>query len=310
MNPDRRAVLFGAALAPLAGAARASPSGDTGDSAFTFADSHVHEIPETDSGRPYQAWVDLPPGYSDSDAHRYPAVYVADAPYAFPLLHSLRPRVGQGGRNIEDFVLVGLAPPRGEQPVHARMRDYTPTNPLTRKPKPGEDYGGTLYGEASRYLRYVRRQLLPFVESKYRIDPARRVFLGHSYGSLFGAQALFEAPDTFRHYILGSPSLWFDDHVTLRREADYAGKNKDLDARVRMYCGSFEAVSTQPRFNRHNDLIRDMQLFERTLKRRKYPSLVIDGGVIADEDHLTVAPAIATRGLLWALPGRGPYDPG
>jgi hypothetical protein len=98
--------------------------------------------------------------------------------------------------------------------------------------------------------------------------------------------------------------------VTLRREADYAGKHQDLDARIRMYCGSFEAVSSAPRYNRHNDLVRDMQGFERTLKRRRYPSLAIDSGVIADEDHLTVAPAIATRGLLWALPGRGPYDPG
>lgn len=308
MNPDRRALLLGATLAPLAGTTRAA--GEATASAFTFADSRVHEIPETDSGRPYQAWVDLPAGYADSEDRRYPVVYVADAPYAFPLLHSLRPRVGQGGRNIEDFVLVGLAPPRGELSANARMRDYTPSNPLTRKPRPGEDYAGSLYGEARRYLGYVRRQLLPFVETTYRIDPARRVFLGHSYGSLFGLQALFEAPDTFRHYILGSPSLWFDDHVMLRRESDYASRHKDLDARVRMYCGSFEAVSPAPRYNRHNDLVRDMQRLERTLKRRGYPSLTIDSGVIADEDHLTVAPAIATRGLLWALPGRGPYDPG
>lgn len=68
--------------------------------------------------------------------------------------------------------------------------------------------------------------------------------------------------------------------------------------------GEYEAVkpgSRNPRYNEAIDMVQDMRRFERLLKSRKYPGLRIESRVIADEDHLTVAPAIITRGLLWAL---------
>ncbi len=45
----------------------------------------------------------------------------------------------------------------------------------------------------------------------------------------------------------------------------------------------------------------DMKRFERQLKSHRYPGLSVQSEVIADEDHLTVAPAALTRGLLWAF---------
>lgn len=303
----RRTLIASACLAapgPVLHAAAALLPDATG--AYALPNTRVHPLPDPASGRPYEVWVDLPTSY-DATSGLLPAVFVTDAPYAFPLVRSLRPRVGQQGQNLEDFVLVGLAGPAHEPPAAMRRRDYTPTDPTGRPALPGESYGQAAYGGASAYLRYVAHTVLPAVASRYRIDPTRRVILGHSYGALFAAQALFEQPGLFSHSILGSPSLWFDRHVMFEREAAYAGSHRDLPARVFQYVGEYEAVKPGPRFNRHDDLVRDVRRFEQRLRGRRYPSLSIESHVIAGEDHLTVAPSGATRGLLWALPGRGPY---
>jgi predicted alpha/beta superfamily hydrolase len=269
----------------------------------------VHPLPDPASGRRYEAWVDVP-STSDAGAGPRPAVFVTDAPYAFPLVRSLRNRVGQGGRNLAEFVLVGLAPPADESSGDMRNRDYTPTDPLARPWRPGESYGGKRYGGGADYVRYLADIAVPAVSAHYGLDPARRVILGHSYGALLAAQLLFERTTLFSHYVLGSPSLWFDHDVMFEREAGYAKSHHDLPAKVFQYVGAFEAVGSGRRYNTDNDLVRDARRFDRTLARRGYPSLSIETHVLADEDHLTVAPRGATLGLLWALPGRGPYDGG
>ena len=74
--------------------------------------------------------------------------------------------------------------------------------------------------------------------------------------------------------------------------------------------GAYEAIGSGARNTSSNELVRDAQRLERRLRDRRYPSLRIETHVLAEEDHLTVAPRGATVGLLWALPGRGPYSGG
>jgi predicted alpha/beta superfamily hydrolase len=66
---------------------------------------------------------------------------------------------------------------------------------------------GAIHGQGRAYQRYLGDQVKPFIATRYRTDPARSLFLGHSYGALLGAQILFTEPDLFSGYILGSPSL-------------------------------------------------------------------------------------------------------
>jgi hypothetical protein len=49
-------------------------------------------------------------------------------------------------------------------------------------------------------------------------------------------------------------------------------------------------------------MLKDAREFEARLRSRRYPGLSVRMEVIHDEDHLTVFPAVATRGLMWALP--------
>ena len=88
------------------------------------------------------------------------------------------------------------------------------------------------------------------------------------------------------------------------RKRGEARTHKDLHAAVLLMTGSYETLkpgSTSKRFNTRADMVLDMKSFEKQMKARRYPGLTIRSEVIADEDHLTVAPAAMTRGLMWAF---------
>lgn len=267
--------------------------------AYAIKDTQVWTVPDPVSGRIYQIYVSLPANYDPAAARRYPVLYATDADYAFPVVRALSRRVGDRGDGLEDFILVGLSYAQGDDAVASRNRDYTPTA------RPGSQ---GLHGEAEAYRVYIRDHVFPFVESHFRTDPARRLFLGHSYGALLGAHVLFTEPAMFRDYILGSPSFWFARKHMFDVEARYAESHRDLPAHVYMYIGEYEAPRpstsppSTPRYSGSADMVGDVQAFEQRLKARHYPSLTIRSEVIAEEDHLTVAPSGATRGLMEFLP--------
>lgn len=272
-------------------------------------------LPDTESwnvhdpqGRDYPIWVALPASYAAHPERRYPVLYVTDALYSFPLVRSVRNLVGQGGRNLEDFILVGLPPQQGMTSRQSRSRDYTPTRPVRRAE---DDYSDdVIYGGAAHYRDFLATHVLPAVDARYRTDPARRSFAGHSYGGLFGTYVLLTRPEMFQTYILSSPSLWFDNHVIDQLEQAYAHQHRALPARVLLAIGSVETIQPAPLDFNRNDMLKDNQAFADRLRKRGYAGLQVDTSVIEGEDHLTVYPTTLTRALLQVFPGSGPYDGG
>lgn len=279
---------------------QASAPVETEGRPYELAGTQVWTVPDPVSGRSYEVFVGLPASYGKEPGRRYPVVYVTDAPYAFPLIGSISRRVGAGGEGLEDFILVGLSYAEGDDPMKSRRRDYTFTpNGPSSSPKEHVHGGGAAYAD------YVRTQVLPFVEGRFRTDPKRRVYMGHSYGGLLGAHFLFTRPTTFSHYILGSPSLWFDKRHMFDVEQRYAATHKDLPANVFLYIGAFETVKPGDARYVDTDMVGDTRRFEQVLKARGYPGLTITSTVIDGEDHLTVFPSGFTRGIKRALPPKG-----
>jgi predicted alpha/beta superfamily hydrolase len=267
---------------------------------YELTGAQVWTVPDPVSGRSYDVLVSLPASYDKDSARRYPVLYVTDADYAFPVVRSIARRVGDGGAGLEDFILVGLSYAMGDTPMDSRRRDYTLT-PNGPRSAPA----GTVHGGGPAYATYVQSKVLPFVDGKFRTDPKRRVYMGHSYGALLGAHILFTEPTTFSHYILGSPSIWYDKKHLLGVEARYAETHRDLPAKVFLYIGGFETLRPgDARYNTDADMVADMRLFEQRLKGRKYPSLTIASEIVEGEDHLSVFPSGFTRGLKRALPPR------
>lgn len=265
---------------------------------YEVADSTVWDVPDPVSGRAYQVFVALPPSYADQPQRRYPVLYVTDADYAFPIVRQIARRLNGEGPAVEEFILVGLSYAKGDGGMHSRRRDYTPT-PAGTKDAPA----GDIHGESTAYIAYLRDGVVPFIASRYRTDEQRRLFLGHSYGGLLGAEILLSDPRLFNGYILGSPSLWYDKRYMLGREVAYSTRHKDLPARVYMYIGEYEEVRKgDPRYARTYNMVSDTKALESALKSRHYPSLKMRVDILNNENHLTVAPRGFTQGLLYLLP--------
>jgi uncharacterized protein len=168
---------------------------------------------------------------------------------------------------------------------------------------PSEAPADAVHGQSAAYQSYLRDQVKPFVAGRYRVDPSRTMFLGHSYGALLGLQIMFTDPDMFSGYILGSPSLWYDRRVALTQEAAYAARNKDLRGKVYLYVGEYEGVRKgDAQFSQTTDMVGDNRTLAARLRARAYPGLLLRSDVLNDEDHVSVAPRGFTHGLKYLLP--------
>lgn len=260
--------------------------------------TEVIDLPARTLQRDYQLYVALPDGYQ-AGKQRYPVLFVTDADYAFPVVRNIAQRLHKHA-GMEDVIVVGLSYAQGDGAVFSRRRDYTPTTPrgtTYRSDMPGR---APAFGAAQAYGRYVATEVMPYIAAHYRADMHRAVFIGHSYGSLLGLQMLFDQPATFQHFILGSPSLWFDQGVLFDRERAYAASHQDLPASVYFGIGGTETLAPgqhRSRSEENADMVADLRDFDQALAARHYPHLVTRLEVFAGEDHASVFPFLLTHGL-------------
>ncbi len=299
-----RCALAGAAMLSACSAApgedRASPAipVQRGEGqVYELLGTQVFDVPDPVSGIDYQVFISLPPSYAAQPERRYPVVYATDADYGFPVLRAIGRRLNGEGARIEEFILVGLSYGKGEDPMASRRRDYTPT------PKGASDApAGALHGQSLRYRDYLRDAVLPFIESRLRTMPERRVYVGHSYGGLLGAQILMTDPAMFGGYVLGSPSFWFDRKHLLREAPGLLSTLGAIKADVYLYVGEFEAQRIgDRRYQQEVDMVADNAAFATLLRGYGFAGLRLRSDVLAGEDHLTVAPRGFTSGLLHTL---------
>jgi predicted alpha/beta superfamily hydrolase len=212
-------------------------------------------------------------------------------------------------QEAQEAILVGIA--YGASSLNEwqwlRRRDYTPTRDpegdaaiRERNPLAPE----VLSGQAADLLRVIRQEVQPWVNTVYRTIPEESGFFGDSFGGLFGLYVLFHAPETFRHYLIGSPSIWWDDRVTLAFEEEYAARNEDLDAEVFLSVGLLEEDPANETSLEHGMVSGLRRLIER-LEARDYPSLRMESHFFEGETHMSVVPFNFSRAFRALYPYGG-----
>jgi predicted alpha/beta superfamily hydrolase len=180
----------------------------------------------------------------------------------------------------------------------SRRRDYTPT-----PNGPSDAPAGARHGESAAYQRYLRDTVLPYVDAKWRTLPGKRVYVGHSYGGLLGAQILLTEPELFSGYILGSPSFWFDKRHFLNATPGLLARRAAINAKVFLYIGGYEALLVgDRRYHQEVDMVADNKAFAAMLSAKAYPGLQLKSAVMPEENHFSIAPRGFTQGLLHVLP--------
>jgi predicted alpha/beta superfamily hydrolase len=280
----------------LAGSAAANPP-----EPYLLEHTEVLDIHAKALQRDYQLYVALPDSYRDpgQQRRRYPVLFVTDANYGFPVVRNIAQRLNKHA-GMEEVIVVGLSYAKGDAATYSRRRDYTPSVPRNldyRSDMPGR---APSFGEAEAYGRFVAAEVFPLIAARYRADMSRKVFVGHSYGSLLGLQILLTKPHSFEHYILGSPSLWYDHGVMFDREKNYATTHRDMPASVYFGIGGRETLAAGKKRSRSEedaDMVADLRDFDNTLTSRRYPGLKTRLEVFAGEDHASVFPFLLTHGL-------------
>lgn len=225
--------------------------------------------------------IALPQNYHQTDKN-YSVLYLLDSNIFYGLITDTV-RLLQFGNEIPELIVVGIGYPNEEDHMILRNRDYLPTyNKASEKS-----------GNANLFLDFLSRELIPFITKEYRVNETDSTLVGDSYSGLFALYTLFNNHKLFKRYIIGSPSIYWDNRVILEYEQRFSECNRELKAKVFLSVGALEAIY-EPAFAR---MVGNVEEVRDILSSRDYLGLDLKMHVFEGETHLSVIPGTFSRGL-------------
>ena len=146
------------------------------------------------SGRTHHVYVRLPEDYDPAGTRTWPVVYLLDGDSLFPLLAPTHLFLGYD-EDLPEAIIVGIAYGGFDPAINKRNVDFTAQGADTR---PGE-------GGAADFQHFLKEELLPEVERRYRADATRRILLGQSRAGYFVLWSAVSDPDLFWGRIASNP---------------------------------------------------------------------------------------------------------
>lgn len=147
----------------------------------------------------------LPANYSQDSLKTYPVIYLLDGSKDEDFIHVSG--IVQFGsfswiNMIPESIVVGIG-------NVDRKRDFTYPSQNKRDQKEFPTSG-----RSSLFISFLEKELQPYMDSHYRTSELKTI-IGQSLGGLLATEILLKKPDLFDHYIIVSPSLWWDDERVL-----------------------------------------------------------------------------------------------
>ena len=177
----------------------------------------------------YDLYINLPRDYRDT-SKTFPVVYLLDAQWDFALMESIYGSQFYDGF-VPSMVIVGITWSGANANYDSlRAGDFTPS-PTKEVPQGGG---------APKFLQFIKRELIPFIESKYRVDKKNRTLIGTSLGGLFTLYTIFNEPGLFDRYILTSPALTWDNGIIYKYEKAFSETGSGPNARIFIGIGEYE----------------------------------------------------------------------
>jgi predicted alpha/beta superfamily hydrolase len=247
----------------------------------------------------FELWISLPRSYYNNENQRYPVIYQMDPYRGFSVVKGVTDLLSSPNQFMYEVIIVGVGyggkgPEAMLKWALGRTRDLTPE----QSDETEEFFKGRLEamgvpdaqvktGGAPLFLEFLGKELIPVIEADYRIDSDDRMLSGFSFGGLFGLYALFQNPELFNKYFIGSPSIHYKDEITFTYESKYASQHTDLNAEVFMSAGSLEEGTSQ-----------HVKKMKELLLSHHYDNLKLITVVFDDEGHSSSFPAALSRALI------------
>jgi predicted alpha/beta superfamily hydrolase len=231
--------------------------------------------------------VRTPPGY-ERDGQRYPVLYMTDGDAHIFHTSGTVSFLARNNR-MPEMIVVGIT-------NTDRGRDLTPTHVAQAPDNPNVRFPTS--GGSDKFLKFIETELIPHIESKYRVQPFRAL-AGHSLGGLFAVHAMLSRPELFNAYIAVSPSLQWDNFVMIERAKEFFKNRKDYNRTLYVTLG-----------NEPGDIGDGFNLFREVLQKQQTKGFVWEAVQMQDEDHGSVVLRSHYAGLRKTFDGwQYPRDP-
>ena len=175
----------------------------------------------------------------------YMPVYVLDGDMMFPTAATAAYTYYHHAKDngAQSLLIVGIGYDNGKLlDTPMRSLDYTP--PMDARGKISASQPKR--GEADVFLRMIQSELKPLLQQQYRLQADKATLIGHSYGGVLALYALLQQPNDFSHYVISSPSMWWNEGALQTLPDSYLQpllKNKH-DKFVRISVGEYEQTAS------------------------------------------------------------------
>jgi predicted alpha/beta superfamily hydrolase len=172
--------------------------------------------------------IHLPRNYSRDTSRKYPVMYVLDGTSQDQHTADKITVLSDAGL-IPQAIVVGLPNTSGN-----RERDQTP--PYMRR---DVNDANSPFGAADKFLSFVEKELIPFVEGNYR-TVGHRTLSGNSRGGLFVLYSFMEKPDLFQARFCYSTPVWRFDNLMVNKTAEFLRASSRLNSFLYLSVGEQE----------------------------------------------------------------------
>ncbi len=233
----------------------------------------------------FSLFINLPKDYNKKKSNVYPAIFLLDANVYFDIIRTSVKKIKENNKFIEP-IIIGIGYKDFITCDSLRNRDYTYPVAL-----PKDSF--SISGGAVKFLDFIEKELIPYINKNLRTDTTNRTLMGHSLGGYFTLFALQneqqKKTNVFRNYISASPSLEYSNQFLYSQFKNISSNCLDKNKRTLLLTtGALEDGEDGGLiFNSFTKLLMESTFENMTLNKIVYPKT----------DHMGTAIPTFDKGL-------------
>lgn len=222
-------------------------------------------------GDSFEIYISVPPSFNSKET--YNVVYYCDAnlksgTYLRNLLST-----GNYDAVLQHKIFVGLGHIGNFHVL--RRRDFILPE-IKGNDTVGKDKN---YGQTEKFYSFLKHELIPSVNLKFKTNANSNSIIGHSLGGLFAFYCLFKSDNLFAKYFALSPALWIDRYSIYR----FNKISGSLPGKKYLYfvSGSEETI---------NKILKGTNEAKLFLDKMNYTNLTYEYDILKDKTHNSEVP--------------------
>lgn len=208
--------------------------------------------------------INLPRNFSTDST--YPVIYVLDGSADEDFFHIVGlVQFFQLQFAMPDHIIIGI-----ENVDRKRDFSFQPTDQRLYVNYPTS-------GHSADFMQFVEKEMLPYVTSQFKTS-GTNFLIGQSLGGLMASEFLLKKPELFSHYLIVSPSLWWDNRSMLKAASELLKNNLKSSTYVSISVGAKE----------HRIMRKDAKKLHKVLKKCKNSDISVDFNCMRKENHASI----------------------